>query len=66
MSAEKNDSLSEKALEDRRLILEGLAARFEKKKLSRKNKDGSNAYQNFFDHIEKKKDEVIPVRYINK
>lgn len=57
----------DKALEDRRLILEGLAQRFTQKKLSeRKNPDGSLTYQDFLDRMELKKNEVISVRIINR
>lgn len=64
MDAESNNNnLSAKALEDRKLILEGLAKRFEKKKLSeRKNRDGSLAYQDFLDRMEKIQE--VPVHII--
>jgi len=58
-----SNNLSAKALENRGLILEGLAQRLMRKKLSeRKNRDGSLAYQDFIDRMEKKQE--IPVRFI--
>lgn len=55
----------EKYPPDRKTVLDALAKRFEKKGLSeRKNKDGTLVYQEFLDHMERRKNAVISVRYI--